>query len=545
MPESVVPVSGTGVPQLLNMYEQAMEDSASLPPLILVRCRPSRWRLLKPLAWLPRMTFGTRMFLIRHIERSLLTLERHYHVQEALGKLSPEHDRDRSACSAYRKSLPPSRFALTVIGFAASAAIVASIIIQITGRAAKSTGKSILAEKATGGRNFLDHLLLSFQDDRLEDSFQEIDKESVSLMTGGGAGDLPKAVGDAIQMGAAGLLVLFFIIFVTGYAATRPFVSAFRLKRQTLSLADQDELSLQSTASSWFVNKSVGIYEQERKVFKALERKQVPEKPIDLVVLSFPAACLLTLAILLAWLVAKTAYGSLKEPGSWQEWVPTALATCLYVLWLGVLGVFRVMWLSSVLKDRRNGENRNAPFVGKVRATGLYVEARPAIETAAWPVAAGLFIYSWLLYPLLGAITFHRIVLAGNRLSGRGGHPVAVTLAFASVVATPIVVSRQLWRLATLDGHNRRNKILATVACPALFVLPVTQIVSLRSLADPYLEFSLASWLFLYIVASGLLSALLYALLIAAVQQCQNGLIRKMAAEVKYGECEGVSSRAH
>lgn len=537
-PDSVVPVSGTGVPQLLKMYDRAIEDAASLAPFVLVHSRPSRWRFLKPLARFPRVTFGTRMFLIRHVERSLLTLERQYHVREALGELTPDRDdRDRSACAAYRKALPPSRYTFALIGFAVSAVIVASIIIQLAGRAARSVIAGSVTQKKD--KHFGNDLLSSLQDSRLEKTFGEISKELVNLMTGGGGGDLPTAVGHAIHIGTAGLLVLVFITFVTGYVATRPLVSAFRLKRQILGLADQDELGLNNTASSWYVNKSVGAYEQERKVFGALERKPVPEKPVDLAILAFPAACLLALAILLAWWVTKSTFQAATEWPSWQDWLPIAFANYLYVVWLGALGVLRMIWLLSALEGRRDEESRKAPFVGKVRDNGLYVEARPVIEAAAWPMASGLLIFPWLLYPVIGAIQFHRIMLTGNRLRGHRGHCSVATLAFTSVVATPVIVSHQLWRFAALN-NSRRNKILAVLACPALFTLPVAQVASLLSASNSTL--SVFPWLFLCFVASGLLSALLYALLVAAVQKCQNNLIQKLADEVKSGQCEAVGA---
>lgn len=534
----MVTVSDTGVPQLLKMYDRAIEDAASLSPFVLVYSRPSQWRFLRPLARFPRMAFGTRMFLIRHVERSLLTLERQYHVREALGELTPDRDdRDRSACAAYRRALPPSRYTFALIGFAVSAVIVASIIIQLAGRAARSLVAGTVSTHRGTKKQFENKLLSSLQDNRLEKTFGEISKDLVNLMTGGGGGDLPTAVDHAVHIGTAGLLALVFITFVTGYVATRPLVSSFRLKRQILGLADQDELGLNDTASSWYVNKSLGAYEQERRVFGALGRKPVPEKPVDLMILTFPAACLLALTILLAWWVTKSSFQTATtEWQSWQEWLPDLCAAYLYVAWLVALGVLRMMWLLSALEGRRDGEKRKAPFIGKMRHNGLYVEARPVIEAAAWPMASGLLFFPWLLYPVIGAIQFHRIMLTGNRLRGHRGRCSVATLAFLSVVATPFIVSRQLWRDATLD-NSRRNKILAAVAFPALFMLPVGQIASLNA-STSTADLSVSSWLDLCSVASGLLCTLLYALVVAAVQKCQNSLIRKLADEVKSGQCE-------
>ncbi|MEV4742279.1 hypothetical protein [Streptomyces sp. NPDC049555] len=111
---------------------------------------------------------------------------------------------------------------------------------------------------------------------RVRASFQGISKESISLLTGGGGGDLPRQISDAFTLGIAGLGVLVLTYFITGFVTTRPFASAFRLKRQLLCLADQTELTYRDCAASWFVNKSVGAYAQERLVFASVGKGNRP-----------------------------------------------------------------------------------------------------------------------------------------------------------------------------------------------------------------------------------------------------------------------------
>ncbi|MEV4436638.1 hypothetical protein [Streptomyces sp. NPDC049585] len=74
--ERTEPVGSVGfardVARLLQMYERALEDAACLPLILApVPCRPSRWRLLRPVSRVPRMTLGTRMLVVRHVARSL------------------------------------------------------------------------------------------------------------------------------------------------------------------------------------------------------------------------------------------------------------------------------------------------------------------------------------------------------------------------------------------------------------------------------------------------------------------------------------------
>ncbi|MEU1519915.1 hypothetical protein ABZ490_48715 [Streptomyces sp. NPDC005811] len=435
-----------------------------------------------------------------------------------------------------------------VIGFAVPAFICASIFVQLAGMFVKSFAGNFRTSGTGDSDKLWNDFLQSFQGGDLEHRFQDISQGSISLVTGGGGGTLPKAVSDSIDLGYGELLALILMIFVTGYVVTRPFVSAFRLKRQILCLADQSELSLHRTASSWFVNRSIGAYEQEEKAFKTFDRKPIPEKPVDLVILAFPPVCLFVLAMLYAWFVARDIDEYQRYGARWQEWVPVALYFVFIELWIGCLGILRISWLLSALQGRRGevadgrveSAKQKTPFVGKVRTTGLYVEARPLTEAAAWPMTTGLLMFSWLVYPLLGAIQFHRIALTENRLSGRGGNPAVATLAFVSVVATPLAVSRLLWRMSARDIRERRNRFLAIVSLPALYVLPAVQIASLYLSADEDLDVSSSSWLILCSLGCGLLSAFLYTMISVSMQQCQNRMIPKIADEVKYGECEDV-----
>ncbi|MFJ2575224.1 hypothetical protein [Kitasatospora aureofaciens] len=498
------------------MYERALEETESLPlVLMLTHYRQSRWRLLKPFSRQPRMALGARTLLIRHIARSLLTLERQYHVREALGELSPEQERDRASCSAYRNSLPPQRFILMVISFAMPAIVITSVLSRLAGKWLKV---------------------------RLRDAVEEITRGVIALMTGGSGAELPQDISDAIDLGARGLLVLISIIFATGYLATRPFVSSFRLKRQILCLAHQDTIKVRDAASSWYVNKSVGCYEQEQAVFRALDRKPVVERPADLVILSFPVVCLFSLAILYGWVNwNQEVYALFSEQYDWRESLTQVLVDLSFVLWLAGLASLRLSWLWSVKRDRESPPKNPPPPLTAV-ADHAYVEARPLSEAVTWPLVTGFFF--WCLFPPLSAIFFHRLALTGTRLRAeaaapgkrhRRGHPVVMTLAFASIIAAPIPLCLLLWQSASLLGpgaDHRRYRALAAAACPTLFVLPVVWF---------YFYFDPAIWKIELGFLLGVVLVVLYALLIAAVQRCQNSLVLRLGSLVPYGLREPVS----
>ncbi|MET8627087.1 hypothetical protein ABZW30_25560 [Kitasatospora sp. NPDC004669] len=500
------------------MYERALEETESVPlVLIMTHYRQARWRLLKPFSRQPRMALGVRTLLIRHITRSLLTLERQYHVREALGELSPEQDRDRASCVAYRSSLPPQRFILTVIFFAVPAIVITSALSRLTGK------------------------LLNV---RLRDSVEEISRGVIALVTGGSGAELPQDIGDAIDLGARGLLLLLSIIFAAGYLATRPFVSSFRLKRQILCLAHQDTIKVRDTASSWYVNKSVGCYEQERAVFRALDRKPVVERPADLVILAFPMVCLFLLAFLFGWVQWNNGevYVLFTGQYGWRESLIQMLVDLSFVLWLTGLASLRLSWLWSVKRDRESPPKNPSPPLTAV-ADHAYVEARPLSEAAAWPLVTGFFL--WCLFPPLSAFFFHRLALTGTRLHAeaaapgkrhRRGHPVVMTLAFASIIATPIPLCLLLWQSASLLGpgaDHRRYRTLAATACPALFVLPVAWFYFYCYSDQAIWEIELGFLL-------GVALMVLYTLLIAAVQRCQNCLVLRLGSPVPYGLREPV-----
>lgn len=517
-------VSGKEVPRLLEMYSRALDDAAALPRFAMVPSRPSCWRVLRPLSALPRLTIGTHTLLVRHIDRNLATLIRCQSVKEALGGLTEEQRKDLASCMMFRNSLPPARIALVILAMMIPATVIALFL-------------SPAVELAS-----VPHI----RAERFNKAFQGLAKESLNLLTAGGGGGLITAISDAIKLGLQGVVAVVCLTLVTSYLVSRPLVSAFRLKRQILCLADQDVLEVQDTASSWFVNKSIGAYAQERWVSKALQLRRPPiERPLDLANLAFPALCLMLVAGWVAWVIGSLLIEALlgRDAGLWLF----GLYLSLYMLiWLVGLSLLRFKWLRAAWSGRQSTKRLEPPLV-HVTSNGDYVESRPVIEAAAWPLASGLAFLTLLVYPVLGVMQFNRLARTGDRLraeiarrqgrSVRGGHPLLATVAFASVIATPIVVSVHLWRLCALLGRcptTRKYRTLAILACLQMSaVIPIFRILSEDTSDLQFVAF------FVYFS----LATLLYPLLLAAIQRCQNRLAREFATPVPYGRCDKTPPR--
>ncbi|MFD0474650.1 hypothetical protein ACFQ0B_45245 [Nonomuraea thailandensis] len=383
----------TEIPQLLEMYNRALDDAAALPIFFVkIPCRASRWRLLKRLAVLPRLTLGTHTLLVRHIDRNLATIIRHQSVKGALGHLTEAQARDRDSCTAFRNSLPPARLALVVIGVAVSATIIALLLSSIPKR---------LFARAFPGEGF----------DR---AFQAVAAELLDLATGGGGGDLMNALGGAMKLGVQGVLALLSVMLITSYLIARPLVSAFRIKRQILCLADQDVLDVKDTASSWYVNKSTGAYTQERKVSAVLGLRRTPtERPLDLAILSFPALCALLLTAAYAWITGRRLVEDYlaQKPSFDDSWFLAFFPIPCLFIWLASLWLLRFKWLHNTWRGRQG--TTPAPPLVYATSSGDYVESRPIAEAVAWPLASGPVFFTLLTYPLVGAVHFHRLVLTG------------------------------------------------------------------------------------------------------------------------------------
>lgn len=515
------------VHRLLEFYDRAMLQATSLPLIEWLPCRPSRWRLLRPFSRLPRLTLGTRTLIIRHIDRSLSALGHRYTAREALDTSSTKLAEDRDTCMRYRESLPLGRYEWMVIGFAVPALFLTAVLIEAAsrwtseGRKIKELLAATLAYFAIGSRS----------------------------------AEAEKVVTKAFELGITGLLASLAIVLIGCYVLTRSFVPAFRLKRQILNLSDQDDHDVRESASSWHVTKSVGAYQQERKVFTDLGYRPPREFPLDLVVLIFPVACLTVAAVALAL--------SAATPVTIRWWA----------LWLAGLAGLRAVWLWSAWRGRQ-GQDRTPPVVDIAKGTGHYVESRPITEAVALPFL--LFTALWL-YPLLGAITFHRFALTADRLRAaaairngrppRGGRPLLAAAAFAIatliyiparfvwrglpellqvaawalVVTAPIVVLvLHLWRLAGLFDVDRparrRYRRCAAVACSLLLVLLVSLVLQKMMRWEPVLQkVVLAPFA---AIAAGILA--LYALLMGAIQRCQNRLVteERLTVPVSNGICE-------
>ncbi|MEU8200316.1 hypothetical protein [Streptosporangium sp. NPDC049046] len=514
------------VHRLLEFYDRAMLQATLLPLIEWLPCRPSRWRLLRPFSRLPRLTLGTRTLIIRHIDQSLSALGHRYTAREALDTSSPRPTEDRDTCVRYRESLPIGRHRWMVVGFAVPALFLTAVLIEAAsrwtseGRKIKELLAAMLAYFAVGSRS----------------------------------ADAEKIITKAFELGITGLLASLAILLIGCYVLTRPFVPAFRLKRQILNLSDQDDHDIRESASSWHVTKSVGAYQQERKVFTDLGYRPPREFPLDLVVLIFPIACLTVAAIALAWSAA----------------VPVTIRW--WALWLAGLAGLRAVWLWSVWRGRQD-QDRTPPAAGVAKGTGRYVESRPITEAVALPFL--IFTALWL-YPLLGAVTFYRFALTADRLRAaaairderlpRGGRPLLAVGAFAIatliyipirfvwkrmpellqvtawalVVAAPIVVLvLHLWRLTELFDVDRparrRYRRCAAVACSLLLVLLVSWF--LQRIMTP--EQELQKLVLVGTISSGILA--LYALLMGAIQRCQNRLVteERLTIPVPNGICEG------
>jgi hypothetical protein len=377
----------------------------------------------------------------------------------------------------------------------------------------------------------------------LRNDFEEIGRGFLNLVTGGGGGELPKAIGDAVALGTAGILALSVIIFVCGYVATRPFVSSFRLKRQILGLAGQHDLGVRDTASSWYVNKSVGAYEEERRFFAALDRQPPMEQSVDLMTLLFPPLCIMVIAALVGWAAGPWAPLPLRQLSYpfYGRWALLAL-----MLWTAILGILRLLWLRDCQRGRA-GQRCPPPLVGYVPGSGGgYVESRPLTEAVAWPLAIGLL--AGVFYPPFGAISFYRFALTADRFRvttgerrprSRGGHPLITAVAFASIVLTPIVLVVHLWRLTSLleKVNERVYRTLAILACSALLVIVGPGVVLYRVTVGDWKELT-------GLVFFAMLPTVVYAALIAAIQHCQNYLLETRAERVPYGKCESKWKRA-
>ncbi|GAA2710331.1 MULTISPECIES: hypothetical protein [Streptomyces] len=236
-------------------------------------------------------------------------------------------------------------------------------------------------------------------------------------------------------------------------------------------------------------------------------------------------------------------YGSslVVDLTSWARHQPTTssplddiVLELTFIVWILALFTLRFHWLKSARTGRRAATDE-PPSVAV--AGGAYVEGRPRTEAAAWPLAVAPM--APLVFPLVGAVPFHRLALTDNRLRRaaeppapagrlRRGHPFLTTLAFASLLVTPLVVCFRLWRLAGPAGR-RQYRLLAAASCPALFVLTWAPL-GWGSAGAEY-----GCW-----TAAGLL----YAFLLAAYQQCQNDLARSLGVQLPYGRCEVVRPTA-
>ena len=517
---------------LLRMYERAIEESASLPKFITwTYCRPSKWPFLGPFSRLPRMTLGVSALVIRHVESSVRTLERRYYVMESLEGLSPEQVSDRDTCTAYRASLPPSRLVLTVVSFAIPATLLASILIHVI-------QKWVYQQGLAGPR--------------LTDSFTRLSSGLIELATGGGGGDIPGAIAETLELGARGALALVGVLFVTAYVIGRPFVSAFRLKRHILSLSHQEVLTHRNTASSWFVNKSVGAYAQERKVHESLgSRWRDGTGEFDVTFLMFPVLCMLLYAGFLGLIFAQGILKDDREHGLGRSaFLAVSVSFAIWAAWPAVLAVLRITWLRRVKRSRK--DMASSPPVAALTADG-YVEARPETEAAAVPfviLPITFFVFPYLgsltfvMYPVLSFPAFYRLALTEKRLTGRPGsgggaaraegRGISVLLILMYLAVAPVGLFLLLWRLGAFLEEvpkRRRYQIFSALCCPAMVLF--------FAISFRFRNASYHQWQATLSVACIAVTVALFSVFLAVLQRCQNELIEALRTPVPYGCHEG------
>ncbi|WBB79849.1 hypothetical protein O7606_00070 [Micromonospora sp. WMMD882] len=530
---------------LLRGYDRARAGAAELRPVVWSRSRPCVWWSW----WLPRPTLLTRFYLSRHIERSLGALEREYHAREALGKLNDAERGDRELCAAYHRSLRTPRQLVAVLAYVVAALVVAQILVV------KSEYFEDLVSR-----------IVWTEENAVRDSEEDRAREALRLVAKTFSGSPATSV-DVVDrtMGMTGtaVVVLFAAVIFVAYLSTRMLVPAFRLKRQLLCLADQTGWGVRDTAAGWFVNKSVGAYARERAVFQKAGARPPAEWPIDLIILAAPPVLLVSIAVGYVRFAEGYAY-------------PLALS-----VWFFAAFALRVGWLYSCNRRRHtapepgaddgsDGFGRIPPFVAR-GADGSRVEGRTVLGVAAWPVLVVILapfldnVAPWLsglgtevisltfdlvlaALPWLVIGIWHWLTVTTGRIeeafrrdpSPRAPRRVWVSmLLFASVVLSPVAVTRDLRRLGELlEDPSRRTRLRRLAGLSV--VVPVLVLSFWASLgvllSDP--DGPASGLLYPVFAVTGTLMVFAYGAILGAVQWAQNLLLPTCATLTPFGRCD-------
>jgi hypothetical protein len=250
-------------------------------------------------------------------------------------------------------------------------------------------------------------------------------------------------------------------------------------------------------------------------------------------------------------------------------------------VWFFTAFALRVGWLYSCNQRRHaapepgaddglDGFGRVPPFVAR-GADGSRVEGRTVLGVAAWPVLVVILapfldnVAPWLsnLGPEVISLTFDLVLAALPWLVIGSWHRLTVTtrrieeafrrdpsppaprrvwvsmLLFASVVLSPIAVTRDIRRLSELlDDPSRRARLrwLANLGV----VVPVLVLSFWASLgvllSDP--DGTASGLLYLVFAVTGTLMVFAYGTILGAVQWAQNLLLPTCATLTAFGRCE-------
>jgi hypothetical protein len=413
------------------------------------------------------------------VDRSLAALARQYKAKEALGTLTPAERSDRDACTAFRESLPPSRrswslIALGVVVFVVTpfAARLASVWLDFQGRAL-SYMLETNAWVYSPDHPIRQELVLA----RSERESVEQALRNIGRSLGSPASSLGDVVSSTTELTAVQVFVLLFAILTMLYLVFRVAVPVFRLKRMMLNLGGRRDVPDGRAASSWHVNKSVGVYDLERKAFDRLGARPPTEFPVDLAILAIPPVLFVPMVQLALSVADRDVYFGYPF---------------LYASVISVLITTRWGWLLQAWRGRCSGGSSRRPPRAVPLPHGSLVETRSPAETMGWCLLvmtiapAGLFQIALVpVWYRLAATARSLRQLAQAQPDARPRwrrHPAWSSIAFASDVGTPLVMPVHVWRLASLEPRNRRRRtrvlaaVLGSVAClaryPNIFVSP-------------------------------------------------------------------------
>ncbi len=190
---------------------------------------------------LPRVSWMLRSLTLWHIDRVLSGAEGVFHRRSALGIAGAGEANALSAVAEFRASLPSRskalRIGVLVIATLVVAHLLATLLLQIGTHHLETNSQGTIANQLIG--NTLGSLQLTFG--------------SIGPAVDNLVDNLFKA--SPSGLGTAALLLL-----VSLYLILWPIASAFRLKRLLFNLYPHADSMRGSTAATWSVPRSTGVY---------------------------------------------------------------------------------------------------------------------------------------------------------------------------------------------------------------------------------------------------------------------------------------------